>query len=100
MDFLASQATSVPCERVFSGSAETDTRKRNRLSPLTQEALQMLKYMFKGEDTLNFMLGWVTPDDLMAQQRKYDDVLAELARPDSARTITAMAALVAANELE
>lgn len=44
MDYLPIQASSVPCERVFSSSAETDTNRRNRISPVLMEALQMLKY--------------------------------------------------------
>jgi hypothetical protein len=47
MDYLPIQASSVPCERVFSSSAETDTKKRNRISPLLMEALQILKYDYK-----------------------------------------------------
>ncbi|OJA20567.1 hypothetical protein AZE42_14066 [Rhizopogon vesiculosus] len=30
MDYLPIQASAVPCERVFSSSAETDTKKQNR----------------------------------------------------------------------
>ncbi|KIK14506.1 hypothetical protein PISMIDRAFT_84486, partial [Pisolithus microcarpus 441] len=44
MDYLPIQASSVPCERVFSSSADTDTKKRNLISPILMEALQMLKY--------------------------------------------------------
>lgn len=47
MDYLPIQASSVPCERVFSSSAETDTKKRNRISPTLMEALQMVKYDFR-----------------------------------------------------
>lgn len=47
MDFLPVQASAVPCERVFSSSSETDTKKRNRISPLLMESLQMLKYHYK-----------------------------------------------------
>jgi len=32
-DYLHTQATSIPCERIFSSGAETDTTRRNRLSP-------------------------------------------------------------------
>jgi hypothetical protein len=42
--FLPIQASAVPSERVFSLSAETDTSKRNRISPALMEALQMLKF--------------------------------------------------------
>lgn len=56
MDYLPIQASSVPCERVFSSSAETDTKKRNRISPTLMEALQMLKYDFK-KQRLSFTTG-------------------------------------------
>jgi hypothetical protein len=59
MDYLPIQATSVPCERVFSSAKDTDTAKRNRISPVLMEALQMLKYLLKKE-RLNFMKGWST----------------------------------------
>lgn len=47
MDYLPIQASAVPCERIFSSSAETDTKKRNRITPILMEALQMLKYHYK-----------------------------------------------------
>lgn len=53
MDYLPVQASSVPCERVFSSSAETDTKKRNRIKPELMEALQILKFALKKE-RLNF----------------------------------------------
>lgn len=59
MDFLPIQASAVPCERIFSSSAETDTKKRNRISPLLMEGLQMLKFSGK-QDRINFSDGWIT----------------------------------------
>jgi hypothetical protein len=56
MDYLPIQASAVPCERVFSSSAETDTKKQNRISPLLMEVLQMLKFHLKKEH-LNFTDG-------------------------------------------
>ncbi|KIJ42655.1 hypothetical protein M422DRAFT_99416, partial [Sphaerobolus stellatus SS14] len=53
MDYLPAQASSVPAERVFSSSAETDTPCRNRLSPHLFEQLQMLKFMLR-KSRLNF----------------------------------------------
>jgi len=53
MDYLPVQASAVPCERVFSSSAETDTKKRNRIKPELMEALQILKFALKKE-RLNF----------------------------------------------
>lgn len=64
LDYLPIQASSVPCERVFSSSAETDTKKRNRISPLLMEALQMLKFALK-QDRLDFTSGWITSEGEM-----------------------------------
>ncbi|KAF7298061.1 Dimer-Tnp-hAT domain-containing protein [Mycena chlorophos] len=48
-DVLPVQATAVPCERVFSSSAETDTKRRNRLGPHVFEALELLKFYYRNE---------------------------------------------------
>ena len=64
MDHLPIQASSVPCEHVFLSSAETDTKKRNRLNPLTMEALQMLKFHLK-KSRLDFTKGWLTLEKQM-----------------------------------
>ena len=47
LDYLPVQVTSVPSERVFSLSGETDTAKCNRIKPSLMEALQILKYLLK-----------------------------------------------------
>jgi hAT family C-terminal dimerisation region len=60
MDYLPIQASSVPCERVFSSSGETDTVKRNRLATDLFEALQLRKYRLK-TDRLDFVKHWITP---------------------------------------
>ena len=81
MDYLPIQASAVPCERVFSSSAETDTKQRNRLSPLTMEALQMLKFHLK-KSRLHFMKGWLTSEKQMvvddADEDKEDPLVALL----------------------
>lgn len=79
LDFLPIQATAVPCERVFSSSAETDTKRRNRISPLMMEALQMLKFHLKKE-RLHFTESWVTSEKEMVQDDPEDDLLAKLFR--------------------
>ena len=73
MDYIPVQATSVPCERVFSSAKETDTNKRNRMSPLLMEAIQLLKFSLKKE-RLNFMDGWATSEAAMcgASQPTHD----------------------------
>jgi hypothetical protein len=66
MDYLPIQATSVPCERVFSSAKETDTAKQNRISPVLMEALQLLKFSLKKE-CLNFVNGWPTSEAAMGE---------------------------------
>jgi hypothetical protein len=57
MDILPIQASSVPCERVFSLSKETTTARRNKLEPKLVEALQILKYGKKYTRGLSFTEG-------------------------------------------
>jgi len=64
MDYLPIQASAVPCERVFSSSSETDTKKHNRISPVLMEALQVVKFLVKKE-RLNFMEGWAASQKAM-----------------------------------
>ena len=59
MDYLPIQASSVPCERVFSSASETMTKHHNCISPILMEAIQMTKFFLKKE-RLNFTEGWVT----------------------------------------
>jgi hypothetical protein len=83
MDYLPIQASSVPCEHVFSSAAETDTKKRNRLAPPLMEALQILKFIYKKE-RLNFTSGWTTTTHEPAVQQSSEDLLANLFIEDSA----------------
>ncbi|KAH8997018.1 hypothetical protein EDB86DRAFT_2759154, partial [Lactarius hatsudake] len=64
MDFLPIQATSVPCECVFSSAKETDTAKRDWVNSVLMEALQMLKFSLKKE-RLDFTMGWSTSEAAM-----------------------------------
>src|SRR5216684_537762 len=57
LDYLPIQASSVPCEQVFSSAKETDTLKCNRIHPVLMEALQTLKFLLKKE-RFNFTSGW------------------------------------------
>lgn len=47
MDYFSILKSAVPCERSFSSSAETDTKKRNRLRPESMKALEVLKFTIK-----------------------------------------------------
>jgi hypothetical protein len=57
MDILPIQASSVPCERVFSSSKETVTARRNSLNPKLMEALQLLKFSTKQGRGVSFTKG-------------------------------------------
>jgi hypothetical protein len=84
MDYLPIQASSVPCERVFLSSAETDTKRRNRISPLLMEALQMQKFQLKTQ-RLDFMEGWITPEKLMLEVVPDKDLLEGLSKGDASQ---------------
>ena len=57
MNILPIQASSVPCERVFSSFKETITARRNSFSPHLVEALQLLKYATKKNRGISFKDG-------------------------------------------
>ena len=65
MDIIPIQASSVPCERVFSSGKETMAPRRRRISPDLMEALQVLKYSIrKGSSSLSFTEGMTWEDEL------------------------------------
>ena len=55
---LPIQASSVPCERAFSSSKETDTNRRSRLGTDLMEVLQILKSLYRS-DKLSFVDAWM-----------------------------------------
>jgi hypothetical protein len=73
----------VPCEQVFSSSAETNTKKRNRLHPSLFEALQVLKFAYKKE-RLDFVSGWKTrePEESSASSNVKHNTLSSLTQHD------------------
>jgi hypothetical protein len=78
INYLAIQASSMPCERAFSSSGKTDTVRRNRLSPVLMEALQMLKFGFSKEP-FNFTKRILTDkNDLTIKFDDNADILAKL----------------------
>ena len=81
MDYLPIQATSVPCECIFSSSGKTDTKRRSCINPLTMEVLQMLKFHLKKE-RLDFTKGWMTSEKQMVNDSPDRDLLAELLEGD------------------
>jgi len=81
MDVLAVQASAVPCERVFSSSKETDTKRRSRLSPSKMTELQILKYIFRNE-RLTFTAHLLCSEEELTVLDIPDDLLHELISED------------------
>ncbi|KIK92382.1 hypothetical protein PAXRUDRAFT_147475, partial [Paxillus rubicundulus Ve08.2h10] len=77
MDYLPIQASSVPCECVFSSSRETNTKRHNHIIPSLMEALQMLKFFLK-KDRLDFTKGWATSQKEMLMDMDDKDLLASI----------------------
>ena len=71
MDYLPIQASSVPCERAFSSSAETDTTRCNQISPVLMEALQMLKHTFNSS-SIDFTADLLTAESELAMDTDVD----------------------------
>ena len=92
LDHLLIQASAVPCKRVFSSSAETDTKRHNRIHPVLMEALQMVKFSLKN-DRLNFTEGLITLECDMVDNVPEVDLLEPLLGKDSA---VGMDAIIAA----
>lgn len=63
----------MPCERVFSSSAETDTDRRNKMAPEFMEALQMLKFSIKKGHGLNFTAGTSKEEELALLEAEMAD---------------------------
>ncbi|EAU93647.2 hypothetical protein CC1G_02877 [Coprinopsis cinerea okayama7 len=77
LDIMSSQASAVPCERVFSSGKETDTMRRAGLSPAMMEVLQILKFNLKSE-RMSFEDQWVTREEELRVIDIDPDVLVEL----------------------
>jgi hypothetical protein len=73
LDILPIQGSSVPCERVFSSSAETDTVRRNHTAPDLMEALQMLKFSVKKGRGLNFTGGTSREEEIALMELETED---------------------------
>ncbi len=79
VDILPIQASSVPCERVFSSSKETITARRNALSPQLVEALQLLKYATKQGRGMSFVEGLEETQELAElEMREKEESIEEL----------------------
>ncbi|CAA7265254.1 unnamed protein product [Cyclocybe aegerita] len=93
LNYLPIQALAVPCEHVFSSSAETDTMQQNRMHATLMEALQMLKFLLKTKQ-LNFMEGLETPEiDMLVPADDETDLLGQVASEWNSNIDTLLTAL-------
>jgi hypothetical protein len=81
MDHLLIQYSAVLCEHIFLSSAKTDTKKRNHISPLLLEALQMLKFHLKKEQ-FNFTMGCIMSEKQMVDDDPDEALLCKLLEGD------------------
>ena len=56
LNYILIQASSVPCERIFSSASKTNMKQHNRINSDLFKALQILKFGYKGEQ-LDFLGG-------------------------------------------
>jgi hAT family C-terminal dimerisation region len=87
MDYIPVQASAVPCERVFSSSKETYTKKRNRLNPLMMEILQILKFLLKKE-RLDFTKDWAASEQATGIPELVFDADPSITLPDDPLSVT------------
>ena len=64
MDIIPIQASSVPCERVFSSGKQTMVPRRSRISAQLMECLQILKFSIRKGNALKFTEGMSWKDEL------------------------------------
>jgi len=65
MDIIPIQASSVPCERVFSSGKQTMAPRRSRISAQLMESLQILKFSIRKGGVLTFTEGMSWNDELI-----------------------------------
>jgi hypothetical protein len=100
LDYLPIQASSIPCECVFSSAKETNTLKHNHIHPVLMEVLQTLKFLLKKEQ-FNFTHGWQM---LLSEMKRTKhagttkDLLAHLLTGDHQATTDALLHALSANE--
>lgn len=77
LDILPAQASTIPCEHIFSSSKEICTLRHSLLSSLMLEVLQVLKHIYKAK-RLDFASHWVTHEDDYLIESATADAINEL----------------------
>lgn len=74
LDVLPAQASSVPCERLFSGAKQIAVDRRSRLGADLFEKLQMMKYAWR--DSMTDLAAWNSAQVEEVSLEEYKDFLA------------------------
>lgn len=81
LDILPCQASSVPCERLFSASKQTADLRRSSLGAKRFEELQMMKFAWRGKILDNAEQKWACVEEVQLEEYseflEADEVLAE-----------------------
>lgn len=73
LDVLPCQASSVPCERLFSASKQTAEDRRSRLGAARFEELQVMKFAWR--NTINDLAAWNSAEIEEVDLGCYADIL-------------------------
>jgi hypothetical protein len=74
LDFLPCQASSVPCECLFSGGGEIATKRRARLGAECFEELQMMKFAWR--NNIGDIAAWNSAQvEEVDELKEYEDFL-------------------------
>ena len=76
LDYLACQASSVPCKRVFSAGGEVATKRRAQLGAARFEELQMMKFAWR--NNIGDLAAWNSAqiEEIDNEMREFEDMLA------------------------
>ena len=75
LDYLPCQASSVPCERLFSAGGEVATKQRAQLGAAQFEELQMMKFAWR--NNIRDLAAWNSAqvEEIDNEMREYKDML-------------------------
>ena len=74
LDYLPCQASSVPCERLFSAGGEVATKRRAQLGAEQFEELQMMKFAWR--NNIGDLAAWNSAqvEEIDHEMQEYEDM--------------------------
>jgi hypothetical protein len=74
LDYLPCQASSVPCERLFSAGGEVATKRRAQLGAARFEELQMMKFAWR--NNIGDLAAWNSAqvEEIGHEMQEYEDM--------------------------